>query len=44
MSSKNQFFIPVANLTSFQKGITYSGIKIYNGLPRNILSLNNDRK
>jgi hypothetical protein len=27
--SKNQLFIPVANLTSVQKGITYSGIKIY---------------
>jgi hypothetical protein len=24
--SKNHFFIPVANLTSVQKGITYSGI------------------
>jgi len=27
--SKNQFFIPIANLTSIQKEITYSGIKIY---------------
>jgi len=26
--SKNQLFIPIANLTSVQKGITYSGIKI----------------
>jgi hypothetical protein len=26
--SKNQLFIPVANLTSVQKVITYSGIKI----------------
>ena len=40
--SKNQLFIPTANLTSVQKGITYSGIKIYNNLPSNILSLKND--
>ena len=26
-SSKNQLFIPIANLTSVQKGITYYGIK-----------------
>jgi hypothetical protein len=31
--SKNQLFVPIANLTSVQKGITYSGIKIYNSLP-----------
>ena len=40
--SKNQLFIPTANLTSVQKGITYSGIKIHNNLPSNILSLKND--
>jgi len=27
--SKNQLFIPIANLTSVQKGITFSGIKIF---------------
>ena len=27
--NKNHFFIPVTNLTSVQKGITYSGIKMY---------------
>ena len=42
--SKNQLFIPTANLTSVQKGITYSGIKIYKSLPSDILSLKNDRK
>ena len=26
---KNQLFIPIAKLTIVQKGITYSGIKIY---------------
>jgi len=42
--SANQLFIPTANLTSVQKGITYSGIKIYNSLPSNVLNLKNDRK
>jgi hypothetical protein len=42
--SKNHLFIPVANLTSVQKGITYSGIKVYNSLPNSILTHQNDRK
>jgi len=42
--SKNQLFFPTANLTSVQKAITYSGIKIHNSLPGNILNLKNDRK
>ena len=42
--SKNQLFIPIANLTCVQKGITHSGIKIYNSLPSNILNLKIDRK
>jgi len=42
--SKNQHLIPIANLASVQKGITYSGIKICNSLPSNILNLKNDRK
>jgi hypothetical protein len=33
----------MANL-EIQKGITYSGNKIYNSLPSNILNLKNDRK
>jgi len=37
--SKIQLFIPTANLTSVQKGITYSDIKIYNSLPSHILNL-----
>ena len=37
--SKNQLFVPNANLTSVQKGITYSGIKIYSSLSSSILSL-----
>ena len=39
--SKNQLFIPIANLTSVQKGITYSGITIHNSLPSNILKFKN---
>jgi hypothetical protein len=42
--SKNQLFIPIANLASVQKGMTYSGIKIYNSLLSNIVKLKNDRK
>ena len=42
--SKNPFFIPATNLTSVQKGITYSGIKMYNRLPNSILNHRNDRK
>jgi hypothetical protein len=42
--SKNHLFIPIANLTSVQKEITYSGIKIYNSLPDTILNHRNDRE
>jgi hypothetical protein len=42
--SKNQFFIPIANLTSVQKGVTYAGIKMHNSLPSDILNFKNDRK
>jgi hypothetical protein len=42
--SKNQLFVPAANLTSVQKGITYSGMKIYISLPNNLLNLKNDMK
>jgi len=42
--NKNQLFIPIANLKSVQKGITYSGIKIHISLPSSILNLKNDRK
>jgi len=42
--SKNQFFIPISNLTRVQKGIIYFGIKIYNSLLSNILNLKNGRR
>jgi len=34
--------IPVANLTVFQKGVQYSGIKAYNHLPPTIKQLSHD--
>jgi len=42
--SKNQLFIPIANLTSVQKAITCSGILTCSSLPSNDLKLKNDRK
>jgi hypothetical protein len=37
--SENQLFIPIANLRSVQKGITYFGVKICNSLLNNILKI-----
>jgi hypothetical protein len=42
--TRNQLFISVVNLTSVQKWITFSGIKIYNSLPSSILNLKNYMK
>ena len=42
--SKNHLSIPIPNLTSVQKGMTCSGIKIYNSLLSNILNIKNCRK
>jgi len=39
VKSKNQVFIPIANLTGVQKRIASSGITIHNSLPSNILNL-----
>ena len=33
---------PIANLTKFQKGVYYSGIKIFNNLPHGIKDLANE--
>ena len=41
---KVNYLFQIQTLTSVQKGITYSGIKIYNSLANNVLSLQNDRK
>ena len=33
----------VANLSCFQKGASYSGIRIFNSLPRSISNLKNEK-
>ena len=39
--NKHHLHRPVANLSWFQKGASYSGIRIFNNLPRSITSLGN---
>jgi len=34
--SANHFRLPITNLTNYQKGAHYAGIKIFNHLPTNI--------
>jgi hypothetical protein len=41
---KTNLHSPIANLTKFQKGVYYSGIKIFNNLPHNIKDLANEIK
>ena len=41
--NKHHFHRPVANLSCFQKGASYSGIRIFNSLPRNITNLKNEK-
>jgi hypothetical protein len=41
--SKNQFYLPTTNLSVFQKGATFHGIRLFNSLPGTIHSLRNDR-
>jgi len=36
-------YVPTANLTIFQKGVHYSGIKIYNHLPTALIDLSDDK-
>jgi hypothetical protein len=40
---KIQLHIPSERLSSIQKGVTYSSIKIFNSLTSNILKLQNDK-
>jgi hypothetical protein len=42
--SKTNLHPPTANLTKFQKGVYYSGIKIFNNLPHNIKDLAHEIK
>ena len=41
--NKNQLHFPSASLSCFQKGVFYSGIRIFNSLPDNIRNLRNDK-
>jgi len=41
--NKHHFHRPVANLSCFQKGASYSGIKFFNSLPRSIMNLKNEK-
>ena len=41
--SKHQLHRPIANLSCFQKGASYSGIRIFNNLPQSIRSLRNEK-
>jgi hypothetical protein len=42
--NKNHLYLPTLSLTCVQKGVLYSGIKIFNSLPSNILNYKGDRK
>jgi hypothetical protein len=41
--NKHNFHRPIANLSCFQKGESYSGIRIFNSLPRSITSLKKEK-
>jgi hypothetical protein len=40
---KNNLYVPPANLTLYQKGVYYSGMKIFDHLPTTIKNLTSDR-
>jgi hypothetical protein len=42
--NKNHLYLPVQSLTCIQKGVSCSGVKIFNSLPSNIQSYKGDRK
>jgi len=42
--NKNHLYLPVVSLSCVQKGVSYSGVKIFNSLPSNRQSYRNDRK
>ena len=39
---QNDLHLPIANLSAFQKGVYFSGIKIFNNLPVEIKQTSND--
>jgi hypothetical protein len=42
--NKNHLYLPVVSLSCVQKGVSYSGVKIFKSLPSNTQSYRNDRK
>ena len=40
----NNLHVPPANLTVYQRGVYYSGIKIFNHLPTTIKNLSDNKK
>jgi len=42
--NKNHLYLPVVSLSYVQKGVPYSGVKIFNSLPSNVQSYRNERK
>ena len=42
--TKSNLYQPISNLTTYQKGTYYSGIKVYNSLPTQIKDLSHNRK
>jgi hypothetical protein len=43
-TNKTQLHRPIGNLSSFQKGLSYGGVKIFNSLPTSIYNLRHDKK
>jgi hypothetical protein len=41
--SKNQPYLPASNLSVFQKGTTFAGVRLFNSLPGTIQNLRNYR-
>jgi hypothetical protein len=42
--NKTQLHRPIANLSCFQKGVSYAAVKIFNSLPSSTSNLRNDKK
>jgi hypothetical protein len=42
--NKHDFYVPNSDLTSYQKGVYYAGIKLLNAVPPNIKILKHDGK
>jgi hypothetical protein len=42
--NKTHLHRPIANLSCFQKGVSYAAVNIFNSLPSSISNLRNDKK